>query len=239
MTRERASQPAGPETAARISELVSELEREREARRTSERALLAALDFEQQSTARALHDTSSQTLNAARIFLRVLRNEVERASASVSPTWGMLEDAIQTAASDVESLLHWVRPARLDDSDLIAALTALSELAARTAPCEFHCTLTPPELDADGHAQQQLLRFAQQAVHALMRTHPPPLKTRLDLALSERELILSIHAWRVQALPGELAALLRARARSAGGTATADRAPEDDYRLTCRLPRPR
>lgn len=220
------------EPEARTAELSRALESERRARQASERALIEAVDSEQQRLAQLLHDTSSQSLNAARIYARVVRDSMKRTCPEASTTLLTLEDAIRSAADELQDLSRWLRPARLQGSDLSASLAELSQLASRAVPCAFRCR--GAFVAADAPSQAELLRIAQLALLALVR---PCRAKAITVALEpgERDLVLEIRAAAAQPLPSNVPALLGARARAAGGSFSA-RHEAAEVTLTCRLP---
>jgi glucose-6-phosphate-specific signal transduction histidine kinase len=219
------------ELSAQISELTRQLTRERAARKASERALLEAMDDDQRRLAALLHDTSCQSINAARIYVRVARDTIQRSCPNGAAVWTTLEEAVQAAADELQALNRWLDPTRLDGMDLVAGLAQLTELAARSAACEFRCHLAT--IDAELAAQAELLRIAQLAIVALVARRQASV---VELNLDERELVLEIRA-AADALPDGLEVLLDARARVAGGSFTLRREAEHGSTLRCRLPR--
>ncbi len=236
MSGARAFEGAEAELRAQIAELTRELESERAARQARERALLEAVDSEQQRLAQLLHDTSSQSLSAARIYARVTRDVVHRISPEAATAVMRLEQVLQTAADELQALMRWLRPARLDGLELIAALEDLSQLASRTMPCEFRCPATT--IDADVESQAELLRIAQLALHTSMRRSSGQTMACV-LQVDARHLVLEMRASWQRPLPGDLEELLAERARVMDGSFTVQDERGPGCTLTCRLPKRR
>lgn len=225
MSADGSHEPNEAEVAARISELT--------------RSLIAALDAEQQRFAQLLHDTSSQSLNAARIYARIARTTLDQTSSSAATTLTALEEAVENAANETQHVLHWLRPARLERCGLFESLMALTELTSRSVPCLFHCEKVADVDATDAEVQQEVLRIAQLALHALVRSGgvgagSPPLRVELDL--DDREIVLKIRASEGRALPSELTALLEARARIQSGSLMFEHSGPGSTWI-CRLPK--
>lgn len=199
-----------------------------------DQAVFDALDVEQQRIAQVLHDTASQTLNAARIYARIARDAVNRICAEAAPPVLELEQVIQNAASELQLLTRWLRPAELGGSELSFCLQDLVELAAHSAPCQLRCDRAP--VDANEASQAGLLRIAQLALHALLLQRVESLE--LELTATERELVLHIRAASARALPEDFETPLDARARLLGGSCRLERTAGSST-FTCRLPRRR
>lgn len=221
---------------SRISELTRELERERAARQASERAVIATVDSEQQRLAQLLHDTLSQSLNAARIYARVARDTITRSHPDATTVLVKLEEVIHGAADEFQGLTRWLRPARLDGSDLTASIADLSQLAARAVPCTFRGS--GAALDAELDSQAELLRIAQLALHSLVR-YCQVKALEIDLARDEQHLVLEIRAAGAQPLPSDQEALLDRRARALGGNLTVQYDAAHGCTCSCRLPKRR
>lgn len=199
-----------------------------------DQALFDAVDAEQQRIAQLLHDTASQTLNAARIYARIARDAVNRICAEAAPPVLELEQVIQNAASELQLLTRWLRPVELGGSRLSVCLQDLAELAAGSAPCQLRCD--GAAIDADEGSQAALLRIAQLALHALLLQRVEALE--LELTADERELVLHIQAASARALPEDFATPLDDRARLLGGSCKLERTAGSST-ITCRLPRRR
>ena len=221
------------ELRARLAELGGELADERAARQAGERALLEAIDSEQQRISQILHDTSSQSLSAARIYARVARDTIRRTCPDAAPAIVTLEEVIQTAADELQALTSWLRPAQLDGADLVDSLNGLAQLASRTVACEFRCSSTT--IEADVASQAALLRLAQLALHALIRSRRGQAMA-VELTLEQQHLVLDIHVSWADPLPSELEPLLDGRARLVGGTFAVQQRGDHGSTLTCRLP---
>jgi signal transduction histidine kinase len=231
-------EPGEAAMRARLAELTRELREERAARQAIERTLLEAIDGEQQRLARLVHDTSSQSLNAARLYARVTRAALRDTCPDAEELLVTLEEIIKTAADEAQNLARWLRPARLDGSGLIACMSELAQLATGTVPCEFHCAKTA--IHAQTEIEIELLRITQLALHALVqscRTEAAGLE--LELELDERYLIVELRASCAQPLPLDLATLLDGRARAMGGSFTVQHEAKRGSTLTCRMPKRR
>lgn len=222
---------------ARIAELARELAEEREAHHASERALVQAIDSEQQRLAQILHDTLSQSLSAARIYARIARDTAERSGPQASAAVLKLEEVIRKAADELEQVTRWLRPARLDVTGLIASLADLCRLAARTMPCEFQCSHSA--IDADAEPQAELLRAAQLVLREIARSNKSKALLLIQLELDERHLSLEMRGSWDQPLPSELERLIAIRARALGGSFTAQHEPEGGSTLSWGLPKRR
>ena len=233
MNEGRLVESAEAELRARISELSRELERERAARQDSERALVETVDAEHGELARLLHDTSSQSLNAARIYARITRNTVRDTCPEALTTLQTLEDVIESATQELQNVTRWISPARLEGSDLVGCLAELCQLAAQTAPCEFRGSANA--VSGDRALHEGLLRIAQLALHALVRRCQAS-GIEVELQLEEQHLALEIRASSKHHLPSELEALLSRRARALGGSFTMHEAVGGNV-LSCRLPK--
>jgi len=198
--------------------------------RGAERFAVATIDAHQQELAQLLHDTLAQSLNAARMYARVTRGAVERACPDASETAATLEAALRDAAEELQGLIRWLRPARLEDADLAARLAELSELASRTLPCEFRCKT---QVRAAPEVEAEVLRIAQLALHGLVRRSGAT-ASQLDLDVDQEGLVLSLRASGATAVPSEWQRL-EPRAAMFGGRVEA-RQDHESVGLTCRLP---
>jgi signal transduction histidine kinase len=219
---------ASSELERRISELERELERERSVRRASERAVFEATDAEQQQLAGLLHDTLSQTLNAARIYARLSQKAIERSCPDALAPFASLDQSIQGAGEELQSLTRWLRPARLDESGWSSTLADLCQLTARTVPCVLR--LPAVSFDAEVEVLTELLRLAQLALHTLVRDGGVT-SLEVEVMADAPPLVLEIRA-SAGSLTSDLASKLDARARATvGGSCT-----QRGNTLTCTLP---
>ncbi len=225
------SERSRTELTARVAELTRALEQERAAWQAGERSPYAALDSDHQQLARRLHDTLSQSLNAARIYARVIRSAAERSCPEASESSATLEQVARHAAEELQTLLRWLRPARLDGAALVARLTELAELASRAVPCEVR---GPAEVHAEPEMEAELLRIAQLALHGLVGRSGAT-SIELELERDEQGLLLTARASGGGVMPNEWKTALEGRARSFGGIFATEHAPEG-LTLSCRLP---
>lgn len=212
-----------------LAELRRELESERAARQASERALMDAIDSEQQRVAQLLHDTLSQSLNAVRIYARVTRDSVRRACPELSATFEELENAIGSTADEFHGVAAWLRPAKLHGSDLVACLTDLSRVASRSAPCDVRCD--PSASNVATRVQAELLRVAQLGLHALLLSCRAQ-SVEMELSGDEERVRIQLRAACDRALPEGFETLLRLRARVMGGTVEVQHETERRITLT-------
>jgi glucose-6-phosphate-specific signal transduction histidine kinase len=207
-----------------------EPEEERSARPLSQESFIEAMETLQQGLAELLHDTSSQSINAARIYARVARNALQSSCPDASPILAPLEQAIEKAAEELHDLSRWLRPSRVDSSGLVGNLRELAALAARRAPCVFRCRLSV--IHASFKRQAALLRIAQLALLSTVRQRCP---SALELRVEKRALLMEIQMDSAAPLPEQIELLLDACARAVGGT-FAQRTTELGALLTCRVP---
>jgi signal transduction histidine kinase len=161
---------------------------------------------------------------------RVTRGAVDRACPDATEAAATLETALREAAEELQGLIRWLRPARLDDADLVVRLAELSELASSTLPCELRCE---SEVRAAPEVEAELLRIAQLALHGLVRRSGAK-AIELDLEVYEQELRLTARAAGATRVPSECERLGR-RAAIFGGSFEA-RHEGERLTLTCRLP---
>ena len=236
MSSPQVSEGTGSEPPLDVAEQLAALGADCERPPASEQMWLEALDAEQRCLSQLLHDTLTQSLNAARIYARISRNTLERSGPDAATALLTLETVIQNAADDLQSLTRWLRPARLDGTDLPTALAELAQLVSRTLPCELRCALTGIEADAETQARQ--LRVAQLALHGLLR-HCRVEAIGVELELDQQHLILVLQASGGLPLPDDRARLLELRARASGGSFSVRFDAERGSTLTCLLPRRR
>ena len=199
-----------------------------------DRAWFEAVDSEQERMARLLHDTTCQSLNAARIYARLACDTVKRVCPEASAKVVELEEVVQNAGGELQLLTRWLSPAQLGSADLVSRLADLSELAALSLPCEFE--RNEAAIEADDERQAGLLRIAQLALHACIRLRTA--KTlKLTLTHEERDLVLEVRVSAERPLPVDMQESLDARARLLGGQLAVQYAADQGSTVTCRLPK--
>jgi two-component system CheB/CheR fusion protein len=224
---------------AKLDEARAALELERAERRRLERAVIEVTDNERRRLAQMLHDTVCQSLGGIGLLSRVVLLRLEAAGREEGADVAEMGRMIQEAAGEVQSVVHWLRPAPMDGPDVISALNGLAPSLFQGIPCEFQCP--EPVVLADPFAASQLVQIAYQAVNdALMR----PGIQRIVVSLSTQDGRVTLMV-KDDGSPSETAPtaeylagreLLRLRAGAIGATLTISSKADQGTTILCKLP---
>jgi signal transduction histidine kinase len=145
---------------------------------SQERAIIAAIDGEQQLLAQALHDTVCQSLSGMNILATIIARKLQATTPELASEVAQLSQLILEAGEQVQGFVRWLRPPEIGSTGLIFALQELARETSKRVPCEVKsparaATLAP-------HTAAHLYNIAQGAVsHAVER----PGVTRIVITL--------------------------------------------------------
>jgi len=191
--------------------------------------LVRAQEEERRRIAAGFHDDTVQVITAVHLRLQRLRRRL-RDPAEVEAL-GNLEDAVQSALGRLRQLIFELRPARLEEEDLGAALGSyLEEMRSSSGiACEFECQL---EIDLPPSTSVLIFRTAQEA---LMNVRKHARASRVLVSLTElahgclvriRDDGVGYDPAEVETTPGHLGlTLMRERSQIAGGWCSIEGAP--------------
>jgi two-component system CheB/CheR fusion protein len=152
---------------AKLEEAQAALELERAERRRLERAVIEVSDNERRRLAQMLHDTICQSLEGITLLSRVVQRRLEAADRDEAKDVAELGQMIQEGAGELHSVVRWLRPAAVDGSDVISALTQLAPSLFQGIPCEFQCPA--PVVLSDQFTASQLVQIAYQAANDALK----------------------------------------------------------------------
>lgn len=159
--------------------------------RESHEALWQADARAQARIAHDLHDGVNQSLTAAGVLARRLRQQLDEQSNALTPVSNQLADMLGSLQSQVNAAITGLAPPVLEKQGLTGALVQLTRQWKDTLglECRFEGPkkLTVPA----GHVSLQLYRISQEAVHNAVR-HSGAKRISLSLRDDTRRVLLRI-----------------------------------------------
>lgn len=215
------------------------------------RSLLAhteqAREAERAHLSRELHDELGQELTGLRFALELTRRRYVREPTGVAHNLEQLDELLTHTARAARALVRDLRPALLDDLQLLDALRWLVDRAGERGgpPVELVVEGDPAAVGAVGPGAVAVVAFraAQEALTNVAR-HAGASRSRLIVGVDAGSLVLMVDddgrgfepAQREGATTGFGLVGIRERARSVGGALSVGRGPLGGARVALRLP---
>jgi two-component system sensor histidine kinase UhpB len=155
--------------------------------------LIASHEDERAQIARRLHDDLSKHLSGLESQLRNMRQHVGTAADAprLERELAVLEDRVSAAAENLQGVSHLLRPAALDQSGLVTALSAhCADLQHRYGVAVFF-SATGDFAAADREAELCLYRVAEEALRNVV-THAQARGVEVELLADRDRLELTI-----------------------------------------------
>ena len=227
------------EQTASLTELTGEL-----------RSLLAhteqAREAERAHLSRELHDELGQELTGLRFALELTRRRYARAPGAVGHNLEQLDELLSHTATAARALVRDLRPAMLDDLQLLSALRWLVDRAAERGgpPVALQVEGDPEALGRVGPGPVAVVAFraAQEAITNVAR-HAEAASARLSVGVEGENIVLVIEddgkglpTTREVKPTGVGLVGMRERARAVGGALSLGASPMGGARVELRLP---
>jgi signal transduction histidine kinase len=209
-----------------------------------ERAVLRAIENEQQLLAQALHDTVCQSLSGMTILASIIAKKLQATAPEAAAEVTQLGKLIFEAGEEMQGLVRWLRPPVVGSAGLTFALTELARETSKRVRCQFKPP--PGVLLLDPYAAAQLYSIAHGAVHrALERTGVS--RIAIGLKVARRLVTLTIQDNARATETAETASsegrfgweVLQRRGRVIGATLTSEAVGAKGTRITCTFPLPK
>jgi NarL family two-component system sensor histidine kinase LiaS len=200
---------------------------------------LAALE-ERNHLARDLHDSVKQQITAASFQLAAAGALFERDPQAARASLVEAEKLTQAAGKELNAIIFELRPVALKPGGLEQSLRDYIEGWRRQNPVEVRL-MCEGQAPADPHVQQELVRFAQEALSNVAR-HSGASLVEVLLSSSPQEVALSVRddgsgfEPEPQGEAGFGLRSMRERIEGAGGRFTLESSPGQGTRLTARIP---
>jgi PAS domain S-box-containing protein len=200
---------------------------------------LAALE-ERQRLARELHDSVSQALYGISLGAHTARTLLARDPSKVAEPLSYVLTQAETALTEMRALIFELRPESLETEGLVAALNRQAAALQARHGLEITTDLGD-EPDLSLKVKQELYRFAQEALHNIVK-HARANRVNVRMHWSVEGFLLEICDDGVgfdpgSAFPGHLGLhSMRERVTRLGGALQIESAPGEGTRIRFQLP---
>jgi signal transduction histidine kinase len=148
----------------------------------------AAVLEERTRIARDIHDTLAQTFTGIVVHLEAA---TVVAQGQARDLIAQARDLAREGASEARRGLHALRPQALEESDLARALHSLAERLGRGTSTRMACRIVGTPRSLPPHAEDNLLRVAQEALTNALR-HAEPSEIEMALTFEPKRVHLSV-----------------------------------------------
>ncbi len=171
--------------------LFNALREKEEARSKLLRKVIAAQEEERQRIARELHDESSQTLTVLRVGLETAIMAPATTAEDVKARLAPMKDVATGMLTEIQRMIHDLRPSLLDDLGLIQAITWLAETRLKVVGVQASLEVNGIERRLATEVEMTVFRLAQEAINNVAK-HAGAENVNILLDYGERFVALEV-----------------------------------------------